>query len=117
MAATVDRLRTVTPAGLFTTGAYAALGVILCWSRLVGLGRSYASDELMTVRDFVGAGPREILAGSYVPNNHELFSLLGWATSELVGESEVALRLWSVIPFLVGVALVTAWLARRGVGT
>jgi hypothetical protein len=111
--ATTDRLRTITPGGLLATGAYVALGALLCWSRLVGLGRSYASDELMTVRDFVRAGPREILTGSYIPNNHELFSLLGWATTQLVGESEIALRLWSVIPFLAGVALVTAWLHVR----
>ncbi len=31
----------------------------------------------------------------------------------MVGDSEIALRLWSVIPFIVGAALVTAWLHIR----
>ena len=94
-------------------GAYAVLGALLVGTRLYGLDRGYWHDEIVTVADFVRAGPREILAGAYIPNNHELFSLLGWATSSVVGESEVALRLWSVVPFLLGVALVTAWLHAR----
>ena len=89
------------------------LGLFLCGSRLIGLKQSYSSDELMTVRDYVRAGPHEILAGRYVPNNHELFSLLGWATTSLVGESEVALRLWSALPFIAGVIVVTVWLHIR----
>ena len=93
--------------------SYAALGSILCGTRLAGLDRSYWHDEIVTVADYVRAGPREILAGPYIPNNHELFSLFAWATSSLVGESEVALRLWSVIPFILGVILVAAWLHVR----
>jgi MFS family permease len=89
------------------------LGTILCWSRLAGLGAGYCCDEIRTVEDYVRAGPWAILAGPYVPNNHELFSLVGWATSSVFGESEIALRLWSVLPFLVGVAIVTAWLHVR----
>ena len=96
-----------------TAGAYAVLGVTLCWSRLVGLTHGYCCDEIRTVSMYVDRGPREILAGPYIPNNHELFSLLGWVTSSLGGSSEVAIRLWSVLPFLLGVALATAWLHRR----
>ena len=96
-----------------TAGAYALLGVTLCWSRLVGLTHSYCCDEIRTVSMYVERGPREILAGPYIPNNHELFSLLGWLTFSLGGESEVAIRLWSVLPFLLGVAFTTAWLHRR----
>lgn len=92
---------------------YAVLGSIFCWSRFVGLSHGYSSDELATVRHFVSTGPREILVGPYVPNNHELYSLLGWATTSVVGESEIALRLWSVIPFIAGVIIVTAWLHVR----
>jgi hypothetical protein len=94
-------------------GAYAALGALLVGTRLYGLDRGYWHDEIVTVADFVRAGPREILTGAYIANNHELFSLLGWATSTAFGESEVALRLWSVVPFLLGVGLVTAWLHAR----
>jgi len=101
-----------------TIAAYAALGVILAWSRLAGLGQSYWHDEIVTVVNFVRTGPREILFGNYMTNNHELFSLLAWATSSVVGESEIAVRLGSVIPFIVGVAVVTAWLhVRMGVLT
>jgi hypothetical protein len=96
-----------------TAGAYALLGVTLCWSRLVGLTHSYCCDEIRTVSLYVDRGPREILAGPYIPNDHELFSFLGWLTFSLGGESEVAIRLWSVLPFLLGVALTTAWLHRR----
>jgi hypothetical protein len=96
-----------------TAGAYALLGVTLCWSRLVGLTHGYCCDEIRTVSMYVDRGPREILAGPYIPNNHELFSILGWLTFSLGGESEVAIRLWSVLPFLVGVAITTAWLHRR----
>jgi len=92
---------------------YIILGSILCWSRFAGLNHGYASDELMAVRNYVTAGPHEILVGHYVPNNHELFSLLGWATTSIVGESAVALRLWSVVPFVLGVIIVTAWLHVR----
>ncbi|MGH3137264.1 MAG: hypothetical protein ACRDPV_12330 [Gaiellaceae bacterium] len=97
----------------FVAGAYAILGGALAWTRLYGLDRSYWHDEIVTVADFVRGGPREILAGSYIPNNHELFSLLAWMTSSIVGESEVAVRLWSVLPFLAGVALVSAWVHVR----
>lgn len=95
------------------TGSYLVLGSLLCWSRFVGLNHGYSSDELMTVRGYVRAGPHEILIGHYIPNNHELFSLLGWATTAVFGESEVALRLWSAIPFVAGVIIVTAWLHVR----
>ena len=98
---------------VLSAGAYAVLGLVLLATRLVGLDRSFWSDEVVTVTDYVRAGPRGILAGPYIPNNHELYSLLGCATSSMVGESEVALRLLAVVPFLVGVALCTAWLHVR----
>ena len=99
--------------GPLTAAGYVILGLLLCGSRFIGLNRSYSSDELMTVRGYVRTGPYEILVGPYIPNNHELFSLLGWATSSLFGESEVALRLWSALPFVAGVIVVTAWLHVR----
>jgi hypothetical protein len=111
-ASSVVRASSPTLAAL-TTAAYAVLGSILVWSRLAGLGTSLCCDELATVEHYVRGGPATILTGSYVPNNHELFSLLGWATTSLVGESEIALRLGSVVPFLLGVAVVTVWLHLR----
>jgi hypothetical protein len=112
METATDRVRSLELTRSLTVAAYAGLGLLLAWSRLVGLDRSYSSDELATVRHFVGEGPREILAGHYIPNNHQLFSLVGWATTS-VWDSAVALRLWSAIPFIAGAVLVTAWLHRR----
>ncbi len=93
--------------------SYVLLGATLCWSRLVRLGQPLWSDEIQTVTRFVRGGPREILAGTYVANNHELYSLVTWVTTQVAGESEIALRLWSVVPFFVGVAIVTYWLHIR----
>jgi hypothetical protein len=101
------------PSGLASAIAYAVLGTVLVVTRLVGLDRGLWHDEILTVRYFVREGPREILTGFYIPNDHELFSLLAWATTSVLGESEIALRAWSVLPFLAGVALVTGWLHRR----
>ena len=38
--------------------------------------------------------------------------MVGWATDALVGDSAIALRLWSVLPFMLGVTVVTVWLHR-----
>ena len=73
--------------------------VVLVWSRLVGLDRSLWHDEIVTVVDYVRRGPGEILDRPD-PINHELFGMLAWATTSVVGESEIALRLWSVVPFV-----------------
>jgi hypothetical protein len=51
-----------------TISAYGVLGFTLGWSRLVGLDRSYWHDEIVTVVNFVREGPRENLAGVYIPN-------------------------------------------------
>lgn len=102
-------------ASVRATTAYVGLGVVLILSRLVGLRQSFWTDEVVTVTDYIRAGPEAILTGPYIPNNHQLFSILGWLTSSLFGESEVALRLLAVVPFVAGVAVVTAWLhLRRG---
>jgi len=93
--------------------SYAVLGSVLVWSHLARLGGAYCCDEIKTVTEYINRGPRTILAGPYVPNDHQLFNLLGWTTTSLVGDSPLALRLWSAIPFLLGVLVVTAWLHRR----
>jgi len=99
--------------GVATLVCYSVFGSILCWSRLTGLNRSYWRDETFTVTTYVRGGPDEILFGTYIPNNHELFSLLAWATTSFLGDSEVAVRVWSVLPFILGVAVVSAWLHVR----
>jgi hypothetical protein len=100
-------------ARVLVAASYAVLGALLVLPRLAGLGNGLTSDEIVTLRDYIREGPGEILTGAYIPNNHELFSLLGWALTSAFGESTVALRLASIVPFVLGVALVTAWLHRR----
>ena len=94
-----------------TVAAYAVLGAALVWSRLFGLGHSFWTDEILMIEGYVRQGPRFILTGASI--NHELMALLSWDVSSVVGESEVGLRLLSVMPFLAGVVLVTAWLHVR----
>lgn len=91
--------------------SYAALGAALVATRTVGLDSGLWHDEVVAVVQFVREGPSTILSGPDL--SHELFALLAWATTSLVGESEVALRVWSVLPFLAGVGVVTAWLHVR----
>ena len=85
------------PRGVDSALTWVAYGVLdrSCAERLVGLGRSLWLDEIITVEAFVREGPRVILAGPYLKNNHELFSMLAWLTSSAAGESEIALRLSS----------------------
>ena len=91
--------------------AYGVLGIALLWSRLFQLGHSFWTDEIRMVAGYVRKGPREILAGPDL--SHELLALLAWVTATVVGESEIALRLLSAVPFVAGAALVTAWLHKR----
>jgi hypothetical protein len=104
--------RVTTRSGVIAVAAaYAVLGATLVWSRLAELGHSFWLDESDFVATFVRRGPREIVTGPGL--SHELYGLLAWVTSTLFGESEIALRLGSAIPFVVGVVLVTAWLHAR----
>jgi hypothetical protein len=91
--------------------AYAVLGATLLWSRLVDLGNSFWTDEILMVSQYVRQGPHEILAGPTL--SHELIAILAWGTSSVTGESEIAFRLWSAVPFVAGVVFVTVWLHAR----
>ena len=93
------------------SAVYGLLALVLVSTRFIGLDSSLWHDEVVAVVEFIRVGPGEILAGPDL--SHELFGILAWATSSTVGESEVALRLWSVVPFLLGVAVVTVWLHAR----
>jgi hypothetical protein len=106
VASSATKLRTWT-----TVVAYAVLGAVLLGSRVIGIDRSFWHDEIVTVRDFIEPGPREIVAGELL--NHELYSLLAWLTSVAVGLDETALRMWSVAPFIAGVIVVVTWLHIR----
>jgi 4-amino-4-deoxy-L-arabinose transferase-like glycosyltransferase len=93
--------------------AIAAMAVLLLWSRLGGLDQGMWHDEVYSVVHYVDQGPGTILAGEYVPNDHVLFNLLSYGTIQVLGESEVTLRLWSVLPALVAACVVVWWAWRR----
>jgi len=93
--------------------AYAVVGTGLLWSRFAEIKTSLWHDEIYTVQHFIDPGPSAIF-GAYNPNDHVLFSLLGWLTVHSTGLGDSAYRLWSIVPFIVGVVLVTFWLHKRG---
>lgn len=93
--------------------AGSVLLVAALWSRLAGLDQSLFHDEAHTALRYVAGGPAAILGAYYVPNDHVLFNLLAWATTGLLGDSAVVLRLWSVVPALAGIALAGGWAWRR----
>jgi hypothetical protein len=67
--------------------------------------------EIRTVAGFIRPGPGRIFAGPEL--NHQLYSILAWAGRYVLGDSETAYRIWSAIPFVIGVTVVTAWLHVR----
>ena len=102
---------TPTIATAVVAASYAVLGATLLFSRLAGLGKSFWQDEIIFVNGFLGDGLGHILRGPDL--SHELYAVLGWSTWQVFPESETALRLWSAIPFIVGVVIVSAWLHTR----
>lgn len=87
---------------------------ILLWTRLIPLDHGFWHDEVYSVRHYTSQGPGEILFGEYVPNNHVVFNLLAWLTTQSLGdESEATYRLWSVAPAIAAVAVVAVWAWRR----
>ena len=91
--------------------AYVGLGAALLWSRLADLGHSFWTDEIEMTVNFVRPGLRQIMTGAGL--THQLMAVLCWATANTIGESEIAFRLFSAVPFVAGVMIVTAWLHRR----
>jgi hypothetical protein len=63
------------------------------------------------VERFVRPGLREILTGGGL--THQLMAILCWVAEHTVGESEIAYRLLSAVPFVAGVVFVAAWLHIR----
>ncbi|MDQ3933204.1 MAG: hypothetical protein M3340_01080 [Actinomycetota bacterium] len=95
-------------------GGALTIGVVLVWTRLVGLDASLWNDEAFTIVHYIDGGPGEILFGDYQTNNHLLFNLLAWGTTSTFGDSEAAYRIWSVLPAIASVGVVCGWLWRRG---
>ena len=75
-----------------------------------------ARTQLLDRRDLDGRevrapGLREILTGAGL--THQLMAILCWVAANTIGESEIAFRLFSAVPFILGVVLVTSWLHTR----
>ena len=98
-----------------TRGAWAfwlalgLLGVVVLWSTIGGLDQSLWHDEIFSAVHYIDAGPKTIVSGDYVPNNHVLFNLFAYGTTKVFGESEVTLRLWSLLPALIAAVVVVWW--------
>jgi hypothetical protein len=91
----------------------ALAGLLLLWSRLLPITNSLWSDEAFTALYYIRPGPAAIF-GHYIPNDHMLFELLSWATTNLIGDSsEAALRFWSVVPAIAAGVIMTWGLWRR----
>ena len=99
------------PVSVGFVAVVAVTAFVALFTRLLPLSASLWHDEATTALFYVSQGPRAIFSGG--ANNHVLFSLLTWGTSRLLGESEPVLRLWSVVPGLLAVAGLAAWLWRR----
>jgi hypothetical protein len=109
-----SRLPEITKGGYIrplVPAAYGVLGAALVWSRLWHLGHSFWTDEIEMVTRFVRPGLREIVTGQGL--THQLMAILCWIAANTVGESEIAFRLLSAVPFIAGVVIVTAWLHVR----
>lgn len=99
---------------LWSTAIWVSLGAIYLTSRTFGLNQSMWEDELYTADVYIGHGLARVFdADRYVANNHPLYSIMGNGVTAVVGNSEVPLRLISVIPATAAAAGMTYWLLRR----
>jgi hypothetical protein len=94
------------------SAGYIGLATVMIWSRFAAIGESLWHDEIFTVEHYILPGPAASF-GHYGPNDHMLFSVLAWLTVHLPGLSDTGYRLWSVLPFIAAVTIVTVWLHRR----
>ncbi|MDX6400559.1 MAG: hypothetical protein QOF27_1165 [Gaiellaceae bacterium] len=92
--------------------AYTVLAIAMIWSRFAAIGKSLWEDEIFTVQHYVVPGPSASF-GHYGTNDHILFSVLAWLTVHLPSAGDSAYRLWSIVPFIAAVAILTGWLHRR----
>ncbi len=86
-------------------------GVIL---RMARLDESLWYDEIAAFLEFSVHGPGPAIGNYFTQSNHVLHSILAWASAEVLGASELSLRLPAL---LLGSAMVgAAWLLARECG-
>ena len=86
------------------------LGIMLlgALARLPRLNESLWYDEIAAWRDYVVHGPSTIVGTYFDPANHIFHSLLTWLSAELIGATELGLRLPAFIASLLTVPAVYA---------
>ncbi len=90
------------------------LVVFAVWSRTIPLDVSLWGDEAYSARQYIAFGPDRIFnTSSYLPNNHVFYSLISWVTTSVIGTSEFALRLTSVVPAVASIVVIFEWARRR----
>lgn len=95
-------------------GLLALLGAVYVFLRSVGLDQSLWEDEIYTAQHYVGHGLGRIFdPDRYISNNHPLFSIVASGLVGLFGDSEISLRIGSVIPATAAAAVMTMWLWKR----
>jgi hypothetical protein len=97
------------PSGWLAGTVLAGCGAFLAWALFGALNQSLWHDEAFSVLYYTSGGPADILFGDYVPNDHVLFNLLAWWTTTVFGESEIAYRVWSVVPALAASVAIVWW--------
>lgn len=86
---------------------------LLLWSRFAGIGQSLWHDEIYSVTHYM-TSPTAPFTEPYIPNNHVLYNVLSAVTIAWLHETELVVRLWSVIPGIASIVLLGAWLIHRG---
>lgn len=92
-------------------GAFVLIGAVFTLLRLRAVTLSLWWDEAFTVQRYIREGPTTILsADAYVANNHVAFSFFTWLTTRLLGEGDVAVRLFALIPAIIAIILIVRFL-------
>ncbi len=112
VAARLDKESKTTP---MVTGFLVVLSIIALVLRLWNLNSDLWIDEVFTLLDFVRKPFGQILTSFPSQNQHMLFSILGYTSTSIFGESSWSLRLPSVL-FGVGSIWAFFYLCKRLLG-
>lgn len=102
-------LETVSLREWLLLAVFVLTGIIL---RMARIDESLWYDEIAAFLEFSAHGPGPAMGNYFTQSNHVLHSIMAWASAEVLGASELSLRL---PPLLLGSAMVAAawWLARE----